>query len=985
MYTNETRDMFDGLDATKLSMVISVLGDLFAGQTTIEKIQTISEILNDNDLYGQFPGLVLNKVNFGDVNNVDKLNTMLLSMYVNIATAYKYGDLLNKAAVYNYNSAMTSYGKVTDELNKLKKNLAAFDIYNKTKTGAKMHLESFRDVSTIDFNYPVEKDRLLIDTNAGLVTLPRDGETSAFLIEFDSIKISGNSNGSLGTSVSRDGFTHSNLKTLFDNDQTTWIEYERVSPVAFSEQLDLEMTLTMSSGTVVNCLSAIFYPVNGQYPEVEDISVSLNGITYESVFKDSELKSWLDAPGNSAIRQDDQGVYTAYFMPQKARFLRVKFKQNKQYLASRPTTGTVYRQVIAIKEIQAYSIKYKPEGEIITKKIETESAYNAIGLYSNDLTYNSKFASLEYFLTKDDGQSWTPISPIDEESDLTEEIIPFDNLSSQLRTKIRMKRDPKGFSNTTVNKTDDLVTYTQTARMPTAAPFKTLLDQPPADDNIFIGVIGMGSIGQDGNFYLERNVATQVKKFNLNTTTTFQHTLSGSYASNGSISLATPNGGDIDYAKATTYTNIVVTNIDTSYVYEQKPTASFDYSVNRATNSIVFAKNSTNATNYIPGANIEVTYNEIINGTLDEYVVSLPYPMLARKVGKYLVYVDGTLYTEKSYSSTFTADFQYKIRYGTNEISFSNNIAGQDIKIVIQDEVPQFPRSAPHNHTLEVTGNGIQSELYCKELLQVEDVSKPLPTNIVIFELLEDDIIPDSIAVTGLVSGTDFVFDEDTKLVTFTVPVTGSKTITYSYLKTKTASITYTDHLYNTVNISGKEFSSRSYSQNHTLTSNSLSVVINLGSANYLTYNIVPSILDGTVTVTDSGGVNYFQVQYINGSDEFERFSSGDKVFSVNLTKGTFYFKTTPVLALTIAFEYTKYRIGYGFSIQVDNKFYEIQNEKELVFKHEFISKVLSESDSRDRTMSIRYNVRGANAATLAELEKFYSPYIFDFSLVFGR
>lgn len=967
MKTNETRDIFDGLDPTKLETVVALMQGLLAGSTTMEKIQVLSELMNNADLFKGFPDLLINKAEFGEVNNINNINKTKISTYVNIATAYKYGDLLNKTSIQNYNNSSAAYNKVQAELAKLKKNLAAFDIYNKTKTGAKTYLETFLNTSGLDFLFPVEKTRLAVDTDAGVVTLPRDGEVTNFIAQVDNIRISESSNGSLGTSVSSDGLLHDDLRNLFDGNQTTWVEYEKISPIAIADELVLEFTLALKSSSIINALSLIAHPVNGLYPEIVDILLSANGIGFTSIYENNELKSWLDSPSSSVIKENDQGAYSVYFMPQKAKFVKIKIKQSKQYVATKQTIGRVYRQVIALKEVAPLSIKYKDSGEIISNKIETEGTYGAIGLYSNDIFFNDKFGKVEYYVSKDDGQSWTGISPIDEKSDLIDEIVAFDNVDSQLRVKMKLTRDSAGFNNISSNNNAGLITYTQVAKLPSSTPFSITLDQAPADDDIFMGVIGVGSVGKNNNFYVEKNVSTQKRLFNLSTNVKMSHVLYTEYNKSLTVNLPTPNNGSVDQA------SIVVTTVATPPV-AISPSV---YKFNQVNNSLFFLNNGSNTA----GQSIQIAYDEDISNTITEYVVELPYPLIASKQGKYLVYVDGTLFSEANYSTAFTSSTQYKIRYGTNEIIFATDVAGQNIKIVIDYENPVFSKSAPHIHTLEVPGNGIKSELKMIEFISVANISRVIPPNTTIFNIPENFVITSEASPFGLSAGS-YLYDEATKNLILTTPSASPITITYNYITTREVPITYADRLYNTVSVLDRDFSSNINTSTVPITSTVYSALINIGSSSFI-YNISPNILIGSTSVVGSTGA-IAVVPFIDGASEFRSIPSSSNAYSVDAKNGKFYFKNVPGTC-TIQYSYTKYKLSYGFSIQIDSTNFTIRDGKELILTDAFISKLVAEGVSSDKTVTIRYNIKDEKQATLSELEKFYSPYIFDFSLIFGR
>lgn len=975
MNTNETRDIFDGLDTVKLDETTKLLEGLLIGKTTIEKIQLLSELLNDTDIFALFPELLINKAEFGEINNIELTNKMLVSIYLNILTAYRFGNLLETTAVQNYNNAATAYSKVQVELSKLKKNLAAFDIYNKTRTGAKMHLESFINQNTLDFGFPVDKTRLALDTDAGILTLPRDGEISNFVVPIDNVRISDVSNGSLGTSVSLDGMLHDNMKDLFDGAQTTWTEYERVSPVPFVDPLVFEVTIGLKAQTIVNELSMVCHPVNGQYPLIDDISVSSNGIIFESVFENNELKRWLDSPSNNVVRENDQGVYSVYFMPQKIKFIRVKLKQEKQYIAVNAASERIYRQAIAVKEIVPFSIKYKDSGEIVTKKIETNGNYNAIGLYSNDIFFNEKFGSIEYNVSKDDGQNWTQITPIDEASDVVDEIIPFDNLSSQLRTKIKLTRTSTGFTNTASNTKSGLITYVQSANLPTTSPFSIVLDQAPADNNIFMGIIGIGAVGKSNNFYVDKNTKTQKRLFNVSSTTDVPRTLYTSYSRGGTITLPLPSDGAVKVGTLVSEEFITVATVANGTEY----TKGDEFKFNSTNNSIFFVNGPGRSGKFTQNTSIKIDYFEVVSGIVAEYAVELPYPFIAKKQGKYLIHVDGTLFTEVPYSALMTAENQYKIRYGTNEVLFNSNISGQILKIVIDDEIPVFSKSAPHAHSLEVSGNGITSELSAVELLNVEAGSiTSIPVGSTIFQFPEKNIIPSSFT---WLSSVGYRFDEDTNIIAFDTALTSTLSISYKYIKTRSINAVYSDSLFNTVTIPNSQFSSYLYQGTATIDNGVVVSKINIDSAG--TYEITPSILEGTVSVI-SGAIPVPQVPFVDGVYEFRNATTSQKMCSIDFKNGKFYFKNT-IGNVSIQYNYTKYRLSYGFSIQIDPKLYSLQNSKNLVLNESFVSKTVSLSDNRARTVTIRYNIKQEPQATLAELEPYYSPYLFDFSLIFGR
>lgn len=373
--------------------------------------------------------------------------------------------------------------------------------------------DSFNNQSRIDFNSPLlNSTQCDVDQIQGIVTLPIANKT--IISVTDQPVINSNSNGTPGNSDDPTGLS-ADINRINDDNPDTWFEYERVLTADDGIPLTLDITVNLSNPQIINYIR--INPNNfGTKNQVviDSLETSLDGKSYLSI-KD-------DVPINGFITQDEnnlfvlapasskfagQGVYS--FNPRTVKYVHIILKQFAPYALDESRI----RYAIGIRDVEIASISYVNNGEIISANYSSDLVIKKIALITNqNPVIASDLASINHFISADNGSTWNVIEPEKFISDNTvPKIINFNTLDNNsintqtpvksLRYKAVLKRNANAFTQGTVQNKNETTAIMELHRIPTQTPFDIILNNKPIENTIKVLDPSFGSRGIDHNKY----------------------------------------------------------------------------------------------------------------------------------------------------------------------------------------------------------------------------------------------------------------------------------------------------------------------------------------------------------------------------------------------------------------------------------------------------------------------------------------------------
>jgi len=337
----------------------------------------------------------------------DLLNTSDRA-HKNISNSFEEVSFLyNKSSVLE-DIVLTDYLSIQNTLKSININ----NTLNKT-----LIIESFTSQDYLDVEFPVDK-RLNLDIHNGDLTLPIESTRD---LAVSDIIFGQESNGSIGNSL--EGGINSSVKAILTKDSTTMFEYELISSVFSSPKLDLTLTLRLNKEEIANGVFLRTFAQDGvRYPTLEYVGVS----------KDGEKWIYIDN-----ILDTNKPDHYIRFMPQEARFIKVKFSQTVSTLIE-TSFGKKNRYLIGIREITVKQTRYASVGEYVSKPFTQNKGIGSVIFNYEDRSNGD----IRYFASADNGSTWIslpknkPLEMINQELGIRGQ---FD--VNSLRVKVKINRE----------------------------------------------------------------------------------------------------------------------------------------------------------------------------------------------------------------------------------------------------------------------------------------------------------------------------------------------------------------------------------------------------------------------------------------------------------------------------------------------------------------------------------------------------------------
>ena len=427
----------------------------------------------------------------------------------------------------SFNYMISRMNRLNGKMKSVYSNLGDYILYADLPTkDAIFFQDSFNDISRIDMNSGLlAYEQCEINQTEGVATLPVDKEREEVIRLENLPVINDNSNGRVGNNEEFGAEYNGNLAVILDNNADTWFEYERVVTRDDGVALVLDMTITLRDARILNFLR--INPNNfGTKTQIEilDIDTSIDGADFISIKDDIPIAGFVAedeenvfvlAPSTS--KYAGQGLYT--FTPRRVKYIRVSFQQATPYTITVADGTENSRYAIGIRDIEVRAIPYLAEGELISTAFSAYDDIRKVALASNqrpDPSTVSLLASIEHYISADDGISWHQIRPLVDSgiADLLQtipEILDFNGVGDSsiqtnsdvltLRYKAVLKRYPNAFVSDAPELAKKIGPATELHTVPSSTPFEMTLQHRPIDDTIDVVEVLLASRGRPESRY----------------------------------------------------------------------------------------------------------------------------------------------------------------------------------------------------------------------------------------------------------------------------------------------------------------------------------------------------------------------------------------------------------------------------------------------------------------------------------------------------
>lgn len=514
---------------TKLSRLSSKL----QGSLNSHEFQTKEQFLFEAiKILGEFykalnePRMELPDIRVDNLPDLEVYNKLWNEILDDLITIFTELENIETLTVANFNFITTENNRLTARLKAVSSKLGDYILYSLNPTkDAFFFKDSFNDLSKVEVNSPLlNTDPCDINQSEGIVTLPIDREQDANIVIRENPLINPDSNGIAGNNQEVGSQWNGDLAPLLDNNADTWFEYERVVTKTGDdkEPLVLDITVNLGSEKVINHIRV--NPNNfgtKTVIRIDTIETSLDGQVYTSIKDDIPIAGFTTedeenifnlAPSTS--KYAGQGIYT--FTPRKVKYVHFVFSQPEPYVINTPT-GERLRYAIGLRDIEIRAYKYKNRGELISTPFTSVDEIRKVLIETNqNPSAESELATINYFISPDDGATWQQLQP----KDFTglagivsiREVLEFNGASANtvvtpvpvqaLRLKAELKREDVNFEtgSSTLNKQQ--LPKQELHTVPASSPFTIELEEPPVDGTVQLVDPLFGSRGDPDSPYI---------------------------------------------------------------------------------------------------------------------------------------------------------------------------------------------------------------------------------------------------------------------------------------------------------------------------------------------------------------------------------------------------------------------------------------------------------------------------------------------------
>ena len=526
-----------GALAIRLQQNANSLG---AGQASIEYNTLEKVVLESFKVLSTFyknleaPGFNPTKIVRDTVPDVETFNNNFLGIQDDLITIFSEFENLEGVILGEFNYITSRINRLNRRLKLVSSLLGDYALFvNRPIKDVIFFSDSFNNTEKIELNSPLlNKEQVEINQEEGIITLPVDRSAQSKIILSETPVINSNSNGIAGNNQEAGTSFNGTISDILDGNADTWFEYERVVANDDGKALMLDFTVNLVDKKIINYIR--INPNNfGTRTQVEitTIDTSVDGKTFISIKDDIPLNGFITqdeenlfslAPSTS--KYAGQGIYT--FTPREAKYIRISLRQTVPYQITTTDNKKKYRYAIGLRDIEVQAQPYQKEGELISTEFSVGSdEIRKISLTCNQnpiASTTSILASIDHFISPDNGISWYPIRPRESsgasnQSQIIPEILDFngissttiktDNVISKFRYKATLKRNSEAFTSNASELAQSKDNSTELHSAPITTPFTIKLQNKPIKDTLKLIDPQYGSRGKTDTKY---NIATGI-------------------------------------------------------------------------------------------------------------------------------------------------------------------------------------------------------------------------------------------------------------------------------------------------------------------------------------------------------------------------------------------------------------------------------------------------------------------------------------------
>ncbi len=446
-----------------------------------------------SDIYA--PIFQVNKATIGTTPNADRYNWVFTQLVSDVQTVFSELKYTGDIVVANFNRLVNEEKAILARTKKLYNKLQDLELFVTGAADRALYVsDDFIDFDSIDYDERFQEGAVcFVDTEQGLVTLPQSLTTSTVVV--NEIKINEISNGLIGNNQQIGAAHHANINEILDDNADTWFEYERVGLKSTETPLVLSLTLPLADSYIINHIRV--NPNNfgtSNWVKITSLETSLDDRTYISIKEELPIEGFVQlaeeddfilAPATSKFA--GQGFYT--FTPRKAKYIRIVFEQPQGYFID-TTAGKRFRYAIGIRDIDVRAIRYDPQGSVVSLPFGLTQDISKVALIAiENPVRSSEVATIEHYISVDDGATWYPIQAISGEepdiskiltfNDESEGAIKTDSAATTIRHKAVLKRESDGFSSDRAAISEEVAFAAELRQIPVGEPFNVNVTQRP--------------------------------------------------------------------------------------------------------------------------------------------------------------------------------------------------------------------------------------------------------------------------------------------------------------------------------------------------------------------------------------------------------------------------------------------------------------------------------------------------------------------------
>lgn len=453
-----------------------------------------------SDIYT--PIFEINNATVGTTPNADRYNWVFTQLISDIQTIFSELKYTGDIAVANFNRLVNEEKAILARTKKLYNKLQDLELFTANVADRALYVsDDFIDFDKIDYDERFKEGEVcFVDTEQGLVTLPQSLTSSIVVV--NEVKINEISNGVIGNNQQIGAAHHANINEILDSNADSWFEYERVGLTSTDTPLVLSLTLTLADSYIVNHIRV--NPNNfgtSNWVKIISLETSVDDRTYLSIREELSVEGFVQLAEDedftlspAASKFAGQGFYT--FTPRKAKYIRIVFEQPQGYFIDTPA-GKRFRYAVGIRDIDVRAINYEAQGSIVSLPFGLTEEISKLSLIAvENPVRSSEIATIEHYISVDDGATWHQIQAISGEdpdlpkiltfNDESEGAIQTDSAATTIRHKAVLKRESDGFSSDRAAISEQITATAELRQIPVGEPFNVNVDKRPVAGSVRI-------------------------------------------------------------------------------------------------------------------------------------------------------------------------------------------------------------------------------------------------------------------------------------------------------------------------------------------------------------------------------------------------------------------------------------------------------------------------------------------------------------------